>query len=127
MGALAGARQAEAPLRIVLDWTKGAIKGIERREKLPESSRGFDDGNERGEDGIPASATRRGADAVSTASNLPGDSYIRSASGISEQVVEIRKEALGMMIEVEKLYGRSSRVDVLQRQLSELDQTYVES
>lgn len=97
------AQQAEATLRIVLDWTRGAVKGIERRRK--ERGGGREAGSAAGTDeGVSLSSnSRQGGDTTGWESDLRA----------------IRRRVLGMSIQVEEVSGRTARIEGLRKQLAE--------
>lgn len=88
-----GTNQAENTLRIVLDWSKGVMKGIERRRKLSSAEGG----------------ERKDAEVGDGDAN-----WIKEAMGI-------RKRALGMLIHLEEKSERPNRIEALRRQLLEVD------
>jgi hypothetical protein len=97
---LDGASQAENTLRVVLEWTKGVMKGIERRRKLE---------------------TQNGPEASGTeAAEWAGKNGDKDTKWIKE-AMGIRKRALEMLIQLEEGSGRTSRIEALRRQLIEVD------
>ncbi|KAI9634892.1 uncharacterized protein MKK02DRAFT_37767 [Dioszegia hungarica] len=100
-------QQADAALRIVLDWTRGAMKGIERRRK--ERSGGREEGN-------PADVNKSGS--LSPAVGLGGATE-EDATGWESELRAMRRRALGMAIQVEEALGRTGRIVGLGKQLVE--------
>lgn len=106
--------RAEAELGVVIEWAKGALKGIQRRKREREKrADGIGVGSEHGNESEPVGKTGNHSD------EIPSDGAEGNETPWEEEVRAMKRSVEGMMVLVQVGLGREHRAEKLRRQVAE--------